>query len=808
VSFAESFGRGAMTQPWNDATHSDCILVIGSNPAANHPLAFRYFTEAKLKGAKLIVLDPRVSQTAAKADLYAHFRSGTDIALIGGMIRYVIEDIESHTEKYNLAYITEYTNAPYLVNPDFKGPGELDGLFSGYAGGINETDVSKKKYDKSTWTFQLDDQGNIKIDKTLKDPKCVFQLLKKHFARYTPEKVSSITGTPKDTFLEICRTFAATGQKYKAGLLTFSIASCQHTHGCQNVTAYSILQLLLGNIGVSGGGINALRGIASVGGSVDMALHPYVFPGTPQPQDTDTRLDEYLERVTPTTNDPKSLNWVSNLPKYFVSLLKAWYRDAANKDNMFGYHYLPKYNKNKDYTMMAYAEAMEHGIVKGLLCWGQNWAVSGPNANAIRMAMDKLDWMVATEIFPTETTDFWHRPGVNPAEINTEVFLLPALSSLEKEGSLSSSHRWIQWRWKVADGPGVAKSELWMVNKLALKLKELYAQGGGPNAEAIIKLAWEYGDIPDPHQVAKEVNGYDLTTGKLVDNFTQLKDDGTTSCGLWLYSGQYTEEGNMMARRDPTPNTLNEALHHNWGYCWPVGRNIIYNRASVDLNGEPWNKEHPSIWWKDGKWIGDVPDGPAPPMSEGGYKPFIMKADGIAKIFCNGLDDGPFPEHYEPWESPVRNQMSKQQNSPCIRVYRQEEKSDPARFPIVGTQYRLGSMWNSGAMSRNLPWLAELQPEPFVEISEELATEKGITNGDRVVVENKRGQVNMIALVTKCFKPFNVADKIVHQVGLIWHWGNIGLSTGDSANVLTSYVGDANTMQPEQKVFLVNIRKA
>jgi formate dehydrogenase major subunit len=797
-----------MTQPWNDATNSDCILVIGSNPAANHPVAFRYITEATIKGAKLIVFDPRVSQTAAKADLYAPLRSGTDIALIGGMIKYVTDDIETHPENYNLTYLTEYTNAASLVNPDFKGPADLDGLFSGYADGINETDVTKRKYDKSTWQFQLDEQGIIKTDKTLKDPHCVFQLLKNHFARYTPEKVSSITGTPKDIFLQICRTFAGTGQKGKAGLLIFSIASCQHSHGCQNVSSYSILQLLLGNIGISGGGINALRGIASVGGSVDMALHPGVFPGVPQPQDKDTSLYKYLKRVTPSTNDPKSLNWGGNLPKYFISLLKAWYGDAATKDNEFGYHYLPKYNTDEDYTMMGYAEAMEQGLIKGLLCWGQNWAVSGPNINAICKAMDKLDWVLATEIFHTETTDFWHRPGVNPADIKTEVFLLPALNALEKEGSLSASHRWLQWRWKVADGPINARSELWMVNRIVLKLKELYSRYGGPNAAAITKLAWDYGESPDPHQVAKEVNGYDLTTGKLVPNFTELKDDGTTSCGLWFYSGQYTEEGNMIARRDPTPNPLNEALHPNWGYCWPLGRNIIYNRASVDLKGEPWDKRHPTIWWKDGKWVGDVPDGPAPPIAEGGYKPFIMKPDGVAKIFGNGLADGPFPEHYEPWESPVGNQMSNQQNGPLIKVYRPEEKSDPERYPIVGTLYRLASGWNAGAMNRNVPWLIELQPEPFVEMSEELAAEKGIVNADRIIVENKRGQVNMVALVTKRFKPFKIAGKTVHQVGLIWHWGHMGLSTGDSANVLTSYVGDVNTMQPEQKAFLVNVRKA
>jgi formate dehydrogenase major subunit len=451
---------------------------------------------------------------------------------------------------------------------------------------------------------------------------------------------------------------------------------------------------------------------------------------------------------------------------------------------------------------------MEQGIVKGLLCWGQNLAVSSPNANAICHAMDKLDWMVVSEIFHTETTDFWQRPGIDPSRIQTEVFLLPAANALEKEGSLSASHRWLQWRWKVTDGPGDTQAELWMVNKIMLELKALYDREGGPNAEAVSNLAWDYGEVPNPHQVAKEVNGYDLTTGRLVENFTHLKDDGTTSCGLWLYSGQYTEAGNMIARRDPTPSSVNEAIHPKWGYCWPLGRNILYNRASVDFKGEPWDNRHTTIRWKNGRWIGDVPDGPAPPIEKGGYRPFIMKPHGVGKIFGNCLADGPFPEHYEPWESPVKNLFSIQQNSPTIQICRPEEKSDPEKYPIVGTLYRMASGWNAGAMSRNISWLMELQPEPVVEMAEALAAQLGVINGERVVVENNRGMVNMVALVTKRFKPYQIAGKTVHQVGLVWHWGHKGLSSGDSGNFLTSYVADANTMQPEQKAFLVNVRKA
>lgn len=789
-----------MTQPWTDLANSDCMFVIGANPAANHPITFKYINEAKIKGAKLIVADPKFSETASKADIYAPFRSGTDIALIGGIIKYVLDDIEKNPENYNLTYLSEYTNAPYLVNADFKGPDDLDGLFSGY---------TAEGYDKSTWQFQTGEDRIIKQDKSLKDPNCVFQLLKKHFERYSPEMVSSITGTPIDIINDICRAFAATGRKEKAGALIFSMGSTQHTHGAQNISSYSILQLLLGNIGMSGGGIIPLRGLSAVSGAVDMGYYAGALPGNTLPFDTDNSLDEYLERVTPVSNDPQSLNWSSNKSKYFISLLKAWYGEAAQKDNMFGYHYLPKVSPSEDYSMIAIIEAMIAGEIKGFMSWAQNWAVTGPNTNRILEGMDNLDWLVADDIFHTDTTDFWHRPGVNPADIKTEVFLLPGLSSLEKEGSISSGHRWLQWRWKVADGPQKARSELWIVNKIALKLQELYTQEGGPNCEAITKLAWNYGDNPDPHQVAKEVNGYDLATGKLIENYTKLKNDGTTSCGLWFYSGIYTEKGNMMARRDPTPNPENNALHQNWGYCWPLGRNIIYNRASVDLDGKPWDKERPVILWSDGEWVGDVPDGPGAPMAEGGYKPFIMKPDGVAKIFSNGLADGPFPEHYEPWESPVDNGLSKQQNTPLLKVYRHDERCDRDQYPIICTINRhVSSVWSSGSVTRNSAWLVELQSEPFVEMSEELAGIIGIANGDRVIIENKRGKISMAAMVTKRYKPFDIAGETVYQVGIPWHWGHVGMATGDVANKLCSFACDANIMQPEQRVFLVNVRKA
>ena len=827
-----------MTNHWNDIANSDCMLAIGSNPAENHPAAFGHITIAKERGAKLISVDPRFTRTSAKADIYSPLRSGTDIAFINGMIKYVLDDIDRNPGNYNLTYIKEYTNSAYLINPDFKGPAELEGLFSNYVGSSNETNAKKRQYNKTTklfnwqkvpesWMYQLDEQGIPKRDMTLKDPNCVFQIMKRHFARYTPEMVNSITGAPVDTFLQICQTFATTGRVGKAGTILYAMGTTQHTYGAQNIRSYCILQLLLANIGVAGGGINAMRGESNVQGSTDHCLLFHILPGyLPVFQDRDTSLDKYLERVTPTSNDPKSANWWQHTSKYVVSLLKAWYGDAARKDNDFCYHYLPKIEyypelvKTKDYSHISLFEAMYSGVIKGLMCWGQNPAVGGPNANLERLAMEQLDWMVVTDLWHTETANFWKRPGVNRADIKTEVFLLPALNSFEKEGSVTNSGRLSQWRYKCAAGPGAAQDDLWMLDWLARKLRELYLNEGGPNAEAITKLNWNYGtEHPDVHAVAKEINGYDLTTDKLMDSFGGLKDDGTTSSGNWLYCNSYVEPdkepdapvpGNRASRRDLTPGPFDIGLYPNFAWCWPVNRRIIYNRASVDLNGVPWDKEHPVIWWQGDKWVGDVPDGGWPPMAVDPEKtkyPFIMKAEGHARLFGPGMAEGPLPEHYEPWEAPVENVLSKQQNNPAFKIWRPDEQGTPDKYPIVCSTYRVCEHWQGGQMTRNMPWVIEAMPEPFVEMSEELATEKGIANGEKVIVESTRGQVYMVAVVTKRFKPFQMNGKKVHQVGIPWHWGYTGLSTGDSANTLTPHVGDANTMIPEYKAFLVNVRK-
>ncbi len=815
-----------MTNHWNDISNSDVILAMGGNPCENHPAAIAHMMEAKDKGAKLISVDPRFTRTSARSDIYAPIRSGTDIAFLNGMINWVIADIEANPANYNMVYIREYTNASFLLNPDFKTPGDLNGLFSGYNGTLNEADNTKRSYNKATWTFQKEN-GVIKKDKTLKDPKCVFQVMKRNFSRYTPEKVEAICGTPKDMFLEVTRLFAASGKADKAGIIMYAMGTTQHTNGTQNIRSQGILQMLLGNMGVAGGGIAAMRGESNVQGSTDYGLLFGNLPGyLAMWTDADTTIAKWGTRTLPTTTEPQSANWMQNYPKYMTSLLKAWYGDNATASNEYCLNLLPKTQTGKNYSWIPLFEDMDAGKIKGMMVWGMNPAVGGPNSEVQRRALGKLTWMMAADLWMTETAEFWRRPGVNPADIQTEVFMLPAKASFEKEGSVSNSGRWMQWRYKAADGPGEAEDDLWMINAVMTKVRELYAAEGGPGADAISKMTWNYGEIPSPHQVAKEINGYftadktigttNYKKGALLTSFANLQTDGSTSCGCWIYCGSYTDEdpakGNLAARRDLT-DASGIGLFSKWAWSWPVNRRIIYNRASVDLDGKPFAPQKAVVKWNpDTKaWVGDVIDGNYPPVADAagtGRLPFIMKGDGVGAMFGPGLTDGPFPEFYEPWESPVANAMGQQQSNPSFKIWRPNEKGTTDKYPIIGTTYRVTEHWQTGAMTRNLPWCVEAMPEPFVEMSEELASEKGIANGEMVTVESIRGKVTMKALVTKRFKPFNVGGKTVHEVGVLWHWGYSTDSKGDSANLLTPYAGDANTMIPEYKAFLVDVKKA
>jgi len=795
-----------MTNHWIDIRNSDCILAIGSNPAENHPIAFKYIEEAKENGAKLISVDPRFTRTSSKADVFGRIRCGTDIAFIGGLINYAL-----HNDRIQKEYVANYTNASFLVSDAFSFD---EGLFSGFDG-------ENYSYDSASWSYQTDAAGMPVRDMTLEHPRSVYQLLKKQYARYTPQLVCSITGTPKGDFLEIADTFCSTGRPDRAGTILYAMGATQSTHGTQNIRSYSVLQLLLGNIGIAGGGINAMRGESNVQGSTDHALLYHILSGyLKSPTHKDVDLASYLDKYTPQTADPNSANWWGNTPKYMVSLLKAYYGEHATADNGYGYAYLPKRSGN--YSFIELMKRLQDGGFEGLVCMGQNPAVGGPDAEAIREGLGNLKWLVAVDLWETETSIFWKRPGADPARIQTEVFLLPAASSVEKEGSISNSGRWAQWRYKAVEPVGDARSDLWIIDRLYKGLKAQYETQGGALPEAITQLSWDYGDgeEPDAHLVAREINGTftrdtvikgkSFRAGQQVPSFAFLTDDGSTQSGNWLYSGSYTDAGNQMARRDPKDAANGLGMYPGWSWCWPVNRRIIYNRASVDLDGRPFDPRRPVIAWNPGtgKWEGDVPDGGWPPMADGkgGRYPFIMLPEGLGRLFAAGLKDGPFPEHYEPVESPVRNAMSAVQSNPAVRRPA-NVANDATLYPYVGTTYRVSEHWQAGAMTRNLPWLVELVPDMFVEISRTLAEAKGIAHGDPVTVRSMRGSVDAYALVTPRLKALEVGGGLVEHIGMPWHWGYAALAKGDSANCLTTQVGCANTNIPEYKAFLCNIEK-
>jgi len=835
-----------MTNHWVDLKNSDVILVMGSNPASNHPISMKWILRARERGGKLICVDPRFTQTAAVADLYAPLRSGTDIAFLGGMIKYILDNDLIFRE-----YVVNYTDAPFLVHADFRVPGELDGVFSGYS----EKD---SKYDRKTWAFQLDEKGVPKKDSTLNDPKCVFQLLKKHYSRYTMDKVSQITGTPKEKLEEVYRAIGSTNKPNRTATGCYAMGWTQHSVGVQNIRAFTIVQLLLGNIGMAGGGVNAMRGEGNVQGSTDHGILFHLLTGyLPSPTAALDDLKDYIEKFTPKTKEAKSVNWWGNRGKYITSYLKAIHGDKGTRENDFGYSWLPKLDEGMGASWLHIFARMYRDQFEGFFAWGQNPACSSPGAGKVREALGKLKWMVNVNLFDNETASFWKGPGMKPKEIRTEVFLLPCCSSVEKEGSLSNSSRLAQWRYKAIEPLGQSMPDAEILNELHFRVKKLYQKEKGAFPDPILNLTWEYGEKDnhgkvkhlDVHKVAMEINGYYLEDvydkkadppkligrkGDLVPNFVSLRDDGSTSSGNWLYCGSYTlKDGkavNMMARRgkeDPT----GLGLYPNWAWAWPLNRRIIYNRASVDPSGNPWDPNRPVLKWnpadpatgKPGGWAGDIPDGPAPPLAndKGGKLPFIMKPHGVGTLFGSGLGDGPFPEHYEPLECPVpENPMSKKHRvNPTIPIAKlQAMAKDPNflfafdydRYPYVATTYRVSEHWQTGVMTRHLPWLLEMQPQMFVEMSQELGAEKGIRSGDKVMVTSARGQVSCVAIVTDRFKSFRIMDTTVHQVGMPWCFGwqhPADGSGGDSANLMVPFMGDPNTLIPESKAFMVNISK-
>jgi len=849
-----------MTNNFTDFENADVIFVLGGNPAENHPASMRHIMAAREKGAKLIVADPRYTRTAAVSDYYARIRSGADVAFLGGLINYILEN-----DLYNEEYVKNFTTGPFLINPDFNFE---DGYFSGF----EEVANGQGKYNKDSWSYQVemttdwDTEGAfawavadgvpefdtpkvpvVKKDKTLKDPNCAFQLLKKHFSRYTPEVVTQVTGMSKEDFEVIAQAIAETGADDKVGTVLYAMGLTQHTNGSQIIRALAIYQLLLGNIGMCGGGINALRGESNVQGACDWGLLYHVINGylaTPN-ADNHPTLKDYNSKET-----THSGYW-SNKPKFLISQLKEYWGDAATLDNDFAYDWIPKI-ESKNYGYMPMFESMANGDMKGLFCFGQNPLVGGPNVNFAYQAMKNLDWLVAIDLMETDSMCFWE-PGMEWGEkteaedISTEVFALPALAHLEKEGTITNSGRWIQWRYKAVDGPGDCLDDGEIMSRIHFKVKELYETEGGVFPDPIVNLHWPYCE-KEGHfssvESAKSMNGYTWADKQLMPNFTTLAADGSTACAAWIYGGYFNNidsdnpADQPCGRRDGEDSTIaggsgGLGQYVNWSFAWPANRRVVYNRASTFYeSGKARNPERMLVEWNPeiGNWDrNDVPDfgfqtavmdpetGKQAMDAEGkpvftGNPPekcpgFFMVGELSARLFSPGMADGPFPEHYEPAESPVSNALSSVQVNPVAMLLDSSNFGTASEYPLICSTYRLVEHWQTGVTTRNSPWLAEIMPHNFLEMSEELAKERGIENGDMLEIFNNRGTIEAQALVTKRIKPFEIDGKTVHQVGMPWHWGRKGLAKGATANELVPNAGDANVGIPESKAFLVDIRK-
>lgn len=803
AAMAPTFGRGAMTNHWADMKNTDLAIVMGGNAAEAHPVGFGWVTEAmEHNNVKLIVVDPRFNRSAAVADLYAPIRSGTDIAFLLGMIRYLLE-----TQQINLNYVKAYTNASFIVREDFE---FNEGLFSGY-------DEANHKYDQSTWFYELDEEGYAKVDPSLSHPRCVINLLKKHVDRYDPDTVSSITGTPKETYLEVCQQIGATHVDHKAATFLYALGWTQHSVGAQNIRTMAMIQLLLGNMGIMGGGVNALRGHSNVQGATDLGLLCQALPGYLKlPQDKDVDLQNYLAHYTPKALRPNQTNYWHNYPAFTVSLLKAFFGEHATAENDYGYDWLPKWDQQYDINKQI--DMMVHGEVNGYFIQGINALNSQPDKQKVSKGLSNLKFLVVLDALANETSTFWRNAGqfndVNTASIQTEVFRLPTTCFAEESGSIANSSRWLQWHFKGANPPGEALSDPEILSGIMLELKRLYREEGGRLPAPIEAIKWDYAveHEPSSEEIAREMNGYDLTTGKLLNGFSELKADGSTSCGVWVYSGMWTEAGNLMARRDNS-DPSGKGITPNWSFAWPANRRILYNRASCDVQGKPRDPSRVLLEYKDNKWQGiDVPDFNAKLNAEDSAHPFIMQADGVGHLFAlRDLKDGPFPEHYEPFESPLASNPlhPKVTNNPVARMFKglRESFGTNEEFPYVGTTYSMTEHFNNWTTHCHLA--AITQPQHFIEIDETLAAEKGINNGDWVKVSSKRSHIVTKAYVTKRLQPMMVQGKKVHTIGIPRH-GSYEALTQKSyiVNELTSSVGDANTQTPEYKAFLVNIAKA
>ncbi len=810
-----------MTNHWSDIQNADLVLIMGGNAAEAHPCGFKWVVEAKQRRkAKLVVVDPRFTRSASVADYYAPLRAGTDIAFLGGVINYLLTNGKIQHE-----YVKAYTNASFIVG---EGYAFKDGIFSGY-------DEAKRSYSSASWGYELDEAGFAKVDPGMEHPRCVLQIMKRHYARYTPELVSRITGTPKDKFLKVCEHIASTATPDKAMTIMYALGWTQHSQGSEMIRAAAIVQLLLGNVGVSGGGVNALRGHSNIQGLTDLGLLSTSLPGyLSLPRESEQDLESYYKPRALKPLRPNQMSFWQNYPKFFVSFMKATWGNAATADNQWAYHYLPKWDTT--YDVLRAFEMMNQGKLSGYICQGFNPVGSFPNKKKIVAGLSKLKYLVVIDPLVTETSEFWKNYGeyndVKSEDIQTTVFRLPSTCFAEEEGSLTNSSRWLQWHWQGAQPPGEAKGDIEIIAELFTRLKAAYAKEGGTFADPILNLSWPYKlpRRPSAAELAMEYNGKALAdvldpqdktkvlakAGEQLAGFGLLRDDGSTSSGCWIYAGAWTQAGNQMARRDNSdPWGNGQTL--NWAWAWPANRRILYNAASSAPNGKPWDPTRKLVFWNGKNWGGaDVPDirADADPNDPNRVNPFIMTAEGVARLFTpTGMAEGPLPEHYEPFESPLENNPMhpgnpKARANPAARVFKgdMEAFGKPTEFPYVATSYRLTEhfhYWTKHALSN-----AIVQPQQFVEIGVELAAAKGIKNGDMVKVSSNRGHIKAVAVVTPRIPQLEVDGKKVDTVGLPNHWGFVGLAKpGYLVNTLTPFVGDANTQTPEFKSFTVNIEK-
>lgn len=851
-----------MTTHWCDFQNTDVIMNIGSNSVENHPVSAKWLNKAHERGAKWIVVDPRYTRTAEMADIYCPIRSGTDIAFYGGLYNYIVENlIEPNLQKYlageevpeyNFSYLLNYTNASYLLDPDYSFDPST-GLFSGW----NEDTGT---YDAHSWHYQVESEStwdtsgdyawavapgvpeftppvveHPRRDMTLQDPMCVYQQFKKHYDRYDIRTVCRICGMDEAILREVYETYASTAAPGKSGVILYALGQTQHTYGAQNTRAMSVLQLLLGNVGVAGGGVAALRGEPNVQGATDMGMLVNEHPAYLKWPNTTGRasLRKWLEGET------YSAGYYTNKPKFLISSLKEWFGEAATVDNDYGYDWWPKVPSavgDQDYTHISTFELMKQGVIKGYFCWGMNPCHSAPNAGNVRRSMANLDWLVVVDQVETEAASFWKAPDMNAAEIDTTVYFLPCALIYEKPGTILNSGRWLQWRYQAVEPWDEAKPDYDIVDRLWTSIVDLYKQEGGANPAPILNTKWDYyvdGKI-DPRPVSWALNGYRIagsdcnTTSAdphvdLLSGYSQLAADGSTACAMWIYSGFWT---NNDAPLDPAQqpigsrNTEDDSglgLYSDWAYAWPNNRRILYNRASADPEGKPWNPDRVLVEWTGDEWnmvdVGDFTSSsngkPVPPNNNA----FFMLWEQNARLESYGMVDGPLPEHYEPFESPLpENIMNGSLNNPVYlgKDYESTAQGTVEEFPYVATTYSVTEHWQTGGQSRACPALVEAMPAQFVEISEELAAEKGIEAGDKVRVWNNRGSVVVDAVVTKRLKPLTVDGNIQHLVGLTHHFGWAGVfGTSESmVNDLTPNVGDPNSQTPEYKAFLVNIEKA